>query len=205
MEKRIIEIELERMAKESGASAFVKMPTSQVVTAHWARLRCQFGCKNYGTRLTCPPYSPTPEETRKVLDEYETAFLIRYDGFLGFDTYPPQDLRTSIRQLSLKVCNATLAMERHAFLSGYYKAFSYGAHKCYRCEACALAEGADDAAGTVGKSKCKFPVEARPSMESAGIDVFATAENAGIPTAVIVGRDIMKPEAMPTYTLLLLE
>jgi predicted metal-binding protein len=84
-----IEIELEQMAKDSGATAFVKIPASQVVTAHWVRLRCQFGCKYYGTRLTCPPYSPTPEETRKVLDEFKTAFLIRYDGFLGFDRYPP--------------------------------------------------------------------------------------------------------------------
>jgi predicted metal-binding protein len=196
MARRKIEIELERMAKESGSAAFVKMSASQIVTAHWARLHCQFGCKNYGTRLTCPPYSPTAEETRKVLDEYETVFLVRYDGFLGFDTYPPKDLRTSIKKLSLKVCNATIAMERHAFLSGYYKAYSYGAHKCYRCEACALAEG---------KNKCKFPTEARPSMESAGIDVFATARNAGIPTDVIKDKNVLKPETMPTYTLLLLE
>ncbi len=69
-------------------------------------------------------------------------------------------------KLSLHVCDEIVKMERHAFLSGYYKAFSYGAHRCRRCDVCALAEGQD---------KCKFPTEARPSMESAGIDVFATA------------------------------
>jgi predicted metal-binding protein len=196
MAKRKIDIELEKMAKEGGASAFVKMPTSQVVTAHWVRLRCQFGCKNYGTRLTCPPYSPTPEETRQVLEEYKTAYLVRYDGFVGFDTYPPKDIPDAMNKLSLHVCDEIIKMERHAFLSGYYKAFSYGAHKCRRCDVCALAEG---------KDKCKFPTEARPSLESAGIDVFATAHIAGIDTEVVKDRNILKPEMLPTFTLLLLE
>jgi predicted metal-binding protein len=193
--KKIV-TELEKMAKESGASAFVPVKPSQVVTAHWVRLRCQFGCKNYGTRLTCPPYSPTPEETRQVLDEYKTAYLIRYDGFAGLDSYPPKSLTAAMDKLTMHVCDAIFDMERHAFLAGYYKAFSYGAHRCRRCEVCALAEG---------KTKCKFPVEARPSLESAGIDVFATAKNAGIPTVVIKDKNVLKPETLPTYTLLLLE
>jgi predicted metal-binding protein len=99
-------------------------------------------------------------------------------------------------KLSLYVCDEIVKMERHAFLSGYYKAFSYGAHKCRRCEVCALAEG---------KDKCKFPSDARSSTESAGIDVFATAHAAGVDTQVIKDRNILKPEMLPTYTLLLLE
>lgn len=191
-----IEKELEKMARESGANAFVRMDTSQVVTAHWVRLRCQFGCKYYGTRLTCPPYSPTPEDTRKVLDEYRTAYLIRYEGFLDCDTYPPQNLHGAIKKMSVKACDAGFDMERHAFLSGYYKAYLYGAHRCYRCEKCVLEDG---------QSKCRFPVKARPSLEAAGIDVFATAKNAGMPTRVIQDKNVTSPEQLPTFMLLLLE
>ncbi len=90
MAKRKIEIELEKMARDGGASAFVKMAASQVVTAHWVRLRCQFGCKNYGTRLTCPPYSPTPEETRQVLDEFKTAYLVQVRWFRGLRHLPAE-------------------------------------------------------------------------------------------------------------------
>ncbi len=200
MARRKIEAELEKMAKAGGASALVSIPAAKVVTAHWVRLRCQFGCKNYGTRLTCPPYSPTPEETRQVLDEYQTACLVRYDGFAyarrSGITYPPEDLNGAMDKLSLHVCDEIVRLERHAFLSGYYKAFSYGAHRCRRCAVCAVAEG---------KTKCKFPTEARPSMESAGIDVFATAHAAGVGTKVIKDRQILKPEQLPTFTLLLLE
>ncbi len=32
-------------------------------------VKCKYGCGAYGTRLTCPPYSPTPDETRRMLSE----------------------------------------------------------------------------------------------------------------------------------------
>ncbi len=191
----IVEEELRKMAIDSGASEFIFIKPSKVVTAHWVRLKCQFGCKNYGTRLTCPPYSPTPEDTRKVLDEYVRAYLIKYEGFLGFDEYPPKNLSVAMDKLSLHVCKAVFDMERHAFLSGYYKAFSYGAHRCRKCDVCALAE----------QKKCKLPVDARPSLESAGIDVFQTAQNAGLDTNVVERKEILSPKEMPTFTLLLLE
>jgi len=196
MIRQKIEAELEKMAKDSGSSAFVPIEPSKVITTHWVRQRCQFGCKHYGERLTCPPYSPTPEDTRRVLDEFEIAYLIKYDGFLGLDTYPPQSLTGAVKKASLKACDAGFDMERHAFLSGYYKAFLYGAHRCYRCEVCALDEG---------RTKCKLPVKARPSMESAGIDVFATAKNAGIEMRVLTDKKVVTPEMMPTFMLLLLE
>ncbi|HTY89663.1 MAG TPA: DUF2284 domain-containing protein, partial [Methanocella sp.] len=190
----LLEKELRDMALKSGASDLQFIMPSQIVTAHWVRLKCQFGCKNYGTRYTCPPYSPSPEDTRDVLDEYSKAYLIKYEGFLGFDEYPPVRLNDAMTDLSLHVCKAIYEMERHAFLSGYYKAFSYGAHRCRRCDVCEVVQG--------GKG-CRFPVEARPSLESAGIDVFQTAKNAGMYTEVVPDKVIMKPEQLPTFTLLL--
>jgi predicted metal-binding protein len=192
----VLETELKEMALKSGATDFKFIEPAKVVTAHWVRLKCQFGCKNYGTRYTCPPYSPSPEDTRKVLDEYSRAYLIKYEGFLGFDDYPPKRLHDAMTDLSLHVCKAVFDMERHAFLSGYYKAFSYGAHRCRKCDVCEVLEG--------GKG-CRFPADARPSLESSGMDVFKTAENAGMWTAVVQDKAIMKPEELPTFTLLLVE
>ena len=100
-------------------------------------------------------------------------------------------------KLSLHVCDEIIKMERHAFLSGYYKAFSYGAHRCRRCEVCALAEGQDEV---------QVPDRGPAILESAGIDVFATAqERRAFDTKVVKDRNILKPEMLPTYTLLLLE
>jgi len=54
---------------------------------------------------------PTPEDTRKVLDEYSKAYLIKYEGFLGFDEYPPKRLDAAMTDLSLHVCRAAIDME----------------------------------------------------------------------------------------------
>jgi predicted metal-binding protein len=56
-----------KRAKELGAIEANIIPVKSIVVAEWVRLKCQFGCDGYGQSLTCPPYSPTPEETRRVL------------------------------------------------------------------------------------------------------------------------------------------
>jgi len=47
-----------------------------VVTAHWVRMKCQFGCPGYGNSHCCPPHTPTPDLTRKVIDSYEKAIVL---------------------------------------------------------------------------------------------------------------------------------
>ncbi len=92
-----------------------------VETAPWVRWKCQFGCGGYHSSLMCPPYSPTPEETRRVLNSYKRAIL--------FEAGRRQPKRIAA------------AMEREIFLSGYHKAFGIGSGPCRLCESCAFDEG----------------------------------------------------------------
>lgn len=138
-----------------GAKDAIIISPQQVFTAEWVRRKCQYGCDGFGERLTCPPYSPTPQETRHMLDEYETALLI----------HSPSK-GTEIKEI---ICT----LEREAFLSGYYKAFGMGSGPCYLCEKCNPQKG------------CKHAEQARPSMEACGIDVFRTARTAGFPIDVV--------------------
>jgi len=59
------------------------------------------------------------------------------------------------------------ALERELFLAGYHRAWGMGASPCAFCETCNLA------------GPCRFPRQARPSMESCGIDVYTTVRQAG--------------------------
>ncbi len=130
-----------------------------IVTAEWVRMKCQFGCPGYGVRLSCPPYSPTPEVTRRVVDSYEKAILFR------------QQLDKGRRS---KVFNDLLVhLEIELFLEGYYKAWSMGAGPCRLCDEC-----------NVG-GLCRHGYEMRPSMEACGIDVFQTARGNGFPIEVV--------------------
>jgi predicted metal-binding protein len=79
-------------------------------------------------------------------------------------------------------------LEREMFLAGFHKAFGMGSGPCSLCHPCNL-------------ERCARPAEARPSMESCGIDVFATARNAGFPIRVVTDR----ADAQNCYGLLLLE
>jgi len=131
---------------------------SDVLTASWVRLKCQFGCDGYGQCLVCPPFTPTHEEMRGILDGYHRGILIRFEP-----------------QATVKKVVADL--ERNIFLKGSWKTFSLGAGPCYFCRRCPVEEG-----------RCRFPERARPSMEACGIDVFSTAKRADFPIEVVRTR-----------------
>jgi predicted metal-binding protein len=60
-------------------TAVKQIKPASVVTAPWVRLKCQFGCDSYNSNYCCPPYTPTPEETRKILDSYRRALLFHIE------------------------------------------------------------------------------------------------------------------------------
>ena len=110
-----------QMALELGAlGAKVVSPTA-VETGHWVRWKCQYGCGGYGSSLCCPPHTPTPPETRAMLDQYQRGVLF-------------ESPRGKARQIA-----ATL--ERQIFLAGHYKAFGLACGPCRLCDVCTFDEG----------------------------------------------------------------
>ncbi len=106
-----------KKAKGLGAKDAKIISAKSIVTAEWVRLKCQFGCGRYGITLTCPPFSPTPERTRRMITYYEYGLLVHGDEYTG--------IRSIVSTL-----------EREIFLDGYYKAFGMGSGPCNLCEKC---------------------------------------------------------------------
>jgi len=153
--------------QKSGATYTRVVPASRVVTADWVRLKCQFGCDAYGSRLTCPPYSPPPSVTRGMLRQFDRGIFAAF-RVSGSD---------SERSMRRKMRRSLVAVERELFLDGYYSAFAMAFGPCNLCPSCHL------------DGDCKYPELARPSMEACGIDVYATARNAGFPLTVVRDYD----------------
>jgi len=149
-------------ALAGGALEAVLIPARLVKTAEWVRLKCQFGCGGFGRGLCCPPHTPTPEQMKRVLAGYKTALIYSYV------CTPANYTRKRLRMQRLVV-----DVERSAFLDGYYKALGLVAGPCRLCKECRVA------------ARCLHPYQARPSMESCGIDVYATARSAGIELNVV--------------------
>lgn len=164
------------MALEKDVDDAVLVHPSKVFTAPWVRWKCQFGCAGYGGSLCCPPRSPTPEQTRAVLDSYTCAMLLHRRLKKG------SNRREQFNDVLVE-------LERTIFLDGFYKAFSLGGGPCTHCDNC----------NTSGS--CLHPDKARPSMEACGIDVFATAREQGLPIAVVRNRG----EERNIYGLVLIE
>ena len=108
-------------ALKLGALEAKVISPSGVETAPWVRWKCQFGCGGYMSSLMCPPYTPEPDQTRKLLDGYTRAILFE----------APAGQSKAI----------ATALERELFLAGHYKALGLGAGPCNLCDTCAFEDG----------------------------------------------------------------
>jgi predicted metal-binding protein len=111
--------EVEDVIRRYEPEGLARVSPGDVVTAEWVRMKCQFGCGGYGQCLTCPPHSPTPRQTRRMLDEYETAYLVWWGS--------GHHERTALGEL-----------EREVFLLGYWRAFLLAGGPCSLCRPCPL-------------------------------------------------------------------
>ena len=97
--------------------------TDVVVVADWVRFKCRYGCRAYGKHLCCPPYAPTPEEMRKVVAEYKTAILARFEAMPGPGT-DPENLNVryrSCRHLRSSTVEDIFSTSSKALLAGVYQ------------------------------------------------------------------------------------
>ncbi len=150
-------------ALERGVDGAKVIAPNSIATAEWVRLKCQFGCPGYGRSHCCPPHTPTPEVTRKVIDSYEKAILLHR--------------RLKGEERSKILNDIVVRLEIEIFLDGYYKAWSMGSGPCRLCSECDVA------------TPCKNGFTARPSMEACGIDVYKTARDNGFDIQVVRTRE----------------
>jgi len=164
------------MALGKGVDDALVIRTSTVVTAPWVRLKCQFGCGLYGKGLCCPPRTPSPEQTRALLDSYAWALLLHRHWEQGYKKVD-------------RFNDLLAALERTIFLDGFSKVFAMGSGPCTRCANCNVS------------GQCLHPDKARPAMEACGIDVFSTARAHNLPIRVVRNHD----EERDIFGLLLVE
>jgi len=162
---------------EWGALDARAIPTSSVAVGTWVRLKCQYGCPNYGQRLDCPPNTPGPDVMRQLLAEYKRAIILK---LRRRDSYRPE------------WSGIVLKVERELFLGQFYRAFALGAGACGYCQTeCVRQAG-----------KCPKPQNIRPAAEGMGVDWFQTLRNCGWNVSVLVDRP---EEGSVSYSLILVD
>jgi len=173
---------LEALFSQNGYTDFKWIDPQDIVVSQWVRMKCTFGCGNYGKNASCPPNTPSVADCRQFISEYRTVALFHFEKRVD----KPEDRHT----WSSGVNQALLKLERAVFLAGYQKAFLFFMDSCCICPEC-----------TGKRTACKNPRAARPSPESMAVDVFTTVRKYGYPIEVLSEYD----QAMNRYAFLFVE
>ncbi|HEY3309577.1 MAG TPA: DUF2284 domain-containing protein [Desulfuromonadaceae bacterium] len=173
---------LQKLFNENGFSDYRWIEPAEIVVAQWVRMKCMYGCNNYGRNASCPPNTPSLADCRNFFQEFRLGAVFHLPKHLG----DPEERHVWSREVNR--CLAEL--ERQVFLSGYHQAFMLFMDNCTLCRECANTRAA-----------CRNKKLARPSPEGLGIDVFATVAKFGYPIAVLDDFD----QEMNRYAFLLIE
>ncbi len=163
---------LQDRARELGATATKLVDVAHIKTGAWTRMKCRYGCPNYGSNLCCPPYTPDYERMQKFLAEYRCGVLVEYTmdvSGAGPESFVSADMKMSNALLEILLC-----LERDAFLLNHYRSFALKAGRCRFSVECIL-------------KNCVNPLNERPTRAACGIDVFALANDNGFKMEVITG------------------
>lgn len=181
---------LSNLAKELGATNATPVNVKDVIVDERVRLKCLVPpCDDYGLNLMCPPYVMSVQEFRELLSKYMWTVLIQIEASITADIkneiqqansvamlYESQKFMNIYKKMfgpiRLKLHHIVSKVEAKANMLGYRFATGVKAGPCRLCPECAV-KSLDKV--------CRHPYQSRPSMEAVGIDVFKTAENAGLP------------------------
>lgn len=173
---------LEELFRGRGLDDFRWIDPASIVVAEWVRMKCLFGCGEYGRNASCPPNVPPVDECGRFFRGYSEAVIFHFRKRVP----KPEDRHAWTRE----VAGRLIDLERDVFLAGHPKAFMLLLDSCSLCGDC-----------TGRRSSCKEPRRARPTPEALAVDVFSTVRAAGLPIRVLA--DVT--EEMDRYAFLLIE
>jgi predicted metal-binding protein len=174
--------DLKTLIKKYRYKDFKFIDPENIVVSQWVRMKCMYGCGEYGQNASCPPNVPTVSECERFFREYSTAVIFHFDRKVD----KPEDRHAWSKKLNTKLAK----LERKVFLSGYERAFLLYMDSCCICAEC-LRE----------RENCKEPRLSRPSPEAMAMDVFTTVRQFGFPIEVRTDYS----QKMDRYAFLMIE
>jgi predicted metal-binding protein len=173
---------LKSLFAKHGFNDFRWLDPQEIVVGQWVRMKCLYGCAEYGHNACCPPNAPSVEECARFFREYKKAAVFHFEKAVA----KPEDRHAWSRKVNL----ALLKLERNVFLAGYEKAFLLPMDSCSLCRDCSGI-----------RMTCKEPKLARPTADAMAMDVYATVRKLGYPIRVLANYK----QTMNRYAFLFIE
>lgn len=176
------------LAKRLGATEAKIVNPDKISVEDRVVLKCKTGCHMYGHKLVCPPFTPTPDEFRKILKDYDNVLVVKFKA--GAETsedvgrsllknlYAP-DISPDIKNRTnrfweawnedkRRLLLAMLELEKAAFNRGYTLALALTPGSCTLCSKCNV------------QGTCTHPSMARYPEHALGVNVKKTLKNMGM-------------------------
>ena len=174
--------QIESLLAEQGVDDYKWIDPADIVVSQWVRIKCRFGCEEYGNCAACPPNVPSIPECERLFSEYSEVLLFHFKNTLE----DPEDRHDWTKQINARLYD----LERSVFLSGFHKTFVIYIDPCNICKEC-----------VPELSECRYPRKSRPSMEGLAIDVFTTVRKSGYGIQVLTDYN----QEMNRFGMLLIE
>jgi len=174
--------QLENLFHKHQFTDFKWIDPHNIVVSQWVRMKCTFGCKEYGKNACCPPNTPSLNECRTFFSEYREGVVFHF----AKKVEKPEERHEWTKGVNSRL----LSLEREVFLADNPKAFLLFMDSCGLCKNCAEE-----------RIECKNKRSARPTPEAMTVDVFSTVKQLGYPIEVL--SDYSK--TMNRYAFLLIE
>ena len=161
---------LDGIIKAKGYKDYKWIDPQKIIVSQWVRMKCKFGCGEYGRGGACPPSTASVAECERFFSEYSDAIILRFEGKMK----KPEDRHAWSRKINVKL----VKLEREVFLAGCERAFLLFMDSCCFCKEC-----------TGDREICKEPRMARPAPEAMAVDVYSTVRQFGFPIDVRTDYD----------------
>jgi len=153
----------------------------KIIVSQWVRMKCMFGCGEYGRGGACPPNTPSVAECQRFFKEYSDAIILHFEGKMD----KPEDRHAWSPRINAKL----VKLERAVFLASFERAFLLFMDSCCFCKEC-----------TGSQETCEQPRMARPSPEAMAVDVYSTVRQFGFEINVRTDYD----QTMDRYAFLMI-
>ena len=117
---------LDKIFQTQGYGDYRWIDPREIIVAQWVRMKCMFGCGDYGRGGCCPPNTPSVVECERFFREYAHAVILHFPGKMD----RPEDRHAWSAKINAKL----LQLERAVFLAGYERAFLLFMDTCNLCK-----------------------------------------------------------------------